>query len=195
MGADEEGTLGTLKAHRRELVDPKIAEHRGRIVKTTGDGILIEFSSAVDAARCALDVQRGMVERNANIPPDRRIEFRIGINVGDIIFEGGDIFGDGVNIAARLENIAEPNGIVVSEDTYRQVRDKFDVPFEDGGEQQLKNIARPVRVYRMQTGRSIRSASPSLRAQITAGKPNSVTMPFGLLTADALRRADRPAVP
>ena len=108
MGADEEGTLATLKAHRRELIDPKIAEHRGRIVKTTGDGMLVEFASAVDAVRCAMEIQRGMAERNADIPEERRIEFRIGINVGDIIIDEGDIFGDGVNIAARLETLANP---------------------------------------------------------------------------------------
>ena len=124
MGADEEGTLARLKAHRREFVDPKIAEHRGRIVKTTGDGMLVEFASVVDAVRCAVDVQRGMAERNADVPEDKRIDFRIGINVGDIIIEDGDIFGDGVNIAARLEGIAEPGGICISDDAYRQVRGK-----------------------------------------------------------------------
>jgi len=143
MGTDEEGTLAQLKVHRQELVDPKIREHRGRIVKTTGDGMLIEFASAVDAARCAIEIQRGMAERNAATPLDRRIEFRIGINVGDVILESEDIFGDGVNIAARLESLAQPNGIIISEDAYRQVRDKLDISFEDGGTQQLKNIARP----------------------------------------------------
>src|SRR5205807_1880047 len=114
MGADEEGTLAQLKAHRQALVDPKITEHRGRIVKTTGDGILVEFASVVDAVRCAVEVQRGMVERNNAVPPEKRIDFRIGINVGDIIIDGGDIFGDGVNVAARLEGLAEPGGICVS---------------------------------------------------------------------------------
>ena len=126
MGADEEGTLARLNAHRREFLEPTIAEHRGRIVKRTGDGILIEFASAVDAARCAVQQQRGMAQRNADVPADQRIELRIGIHVGDIMIEEGDIFGDGVNIAARLESIAQPGGICISEDAYRQVRSKLD---------------------------------------------------------------------
>ena len=148
-GADEEGTHVQLQDHLRALVDPKIAEHRGRVVKNTGDGMLAEFSSIVDALRCALDVQRGMAERNAEVPDEKRIEFRIGINVGDIIIDRDDIFGDGVNVAARLEGLAKPGGICISEDAHRQVRGKFDVTFEDAGEQQLKNIARPVRVFRV----------------------------------------------
>jgi adenylate cyclase len=146
MGIDEEGTLAALKAHRHELIDPKIAEHRGRIVKTTGDGALVEFASAVDATRCATEIQSTMAERNASIPQGRRVEFRIGINVGDIIIDDGDIYGDGVNIAARLEGIAQPGGICLSDDAYRQVHDKLDLNFQDFGEQELKNIARPVRV-------------------------------------------------
>lgn len=149
MGIDEEGTLEALKAHRRELIDPKIAEHRGRIVKTTGDGALVEFASAVDATRCATEIQKTMAERNASIPEGRRVEFRIGINVGDVIIDEGDIYGDGVNIAARLESIAQPGGVCLSDDAYRQVRDKLDLNFQDFGEQELKNIARPVRVYRL----------------------------------------------
>jgi len=133
MGADEEGTLRQLKAHRKELVDPKITEHRGRIVKTTGYGMLVEFVSVVDAVRCAVDIQRGMVERNAGVPSDERIEFRIGINVGDIIFDGDDIFGDGVNVAARLEALADPGGIMVSGVVHDQVRDKLSFGFEDLG--------------------------------------------------------------
>jgi adenylate cyclase len=147
MGSDEEGTLTQLKAHRRILVDPKINEHRGRIVKTTGDGMLVEFASVVDAVRCAVDVQRGMVERSAGVPQEKRIEFRIGINVGDIIIDGGDIFGDGVNVAARLESIAEPGGICLSEDAYRQMSGRVDLPVCDLGPQSLKNIAQPVRAY------------------------------------------------
>jgi TolB-like protein/class 3 adenylate cyclase len=147
MGADEEGTLAALKAIRRELGDPKIARHRGRIVKTTGDGLLVEFASVVDAVRCAVEVQREMAERNASVPPARRIEFRIGINVGDIIIEDGDIFGDGVNVAARLEALAEPGGICVSRVVRDQVRDKLAFEFADLGERQVKNIARPVRVF------------------------------------------------
>ena len=152
MGADEEGTLRRLNAHRRELLEPTIEEYRGRIVKRTGDGVLIEFASAVDAALCAAEIQRGMSERNQGVPSDSRIELRIGIHVGDIIFEEGDIFGDGVNVAARLEGIAEPGGICISDDAFRQVRDKVDIAFEDGGDQQLKNIARPVRIYRARLG-------------------------------------------
>jgi adenylate cyclase len=149
MGADEEGTHERLKAHRHALVDPKIGEHRGRIVKTTGDGMLVEFASVVDAVRCAIQVQRGMVERNAGTPPDERIEFRIGLNLGDVIADGEDIFGDGVNIAARLEALAEPGGICVSRMVRDQTRDKVGAAFEDIGEQEVKNIARPMRVYRV----------------------------------------------
>jgi TolB-like protein/class 3 adenylate cyclase/Tfp pilus assembly protein PilF len=149
MGADEEGTLAALRAVRRELGDPKIAEHRGRIVKTTGDGLLVEFASVVDAVRCAVEVQREMIARNAAAPAERRIEFRMGINVGDIIIEDGDIFGDGVNIAARLEALAEPGGICLSAAAHEQVRDRLDIAFDDLGEQQVKNIARPVRVFRV----------------------------------------------
>jgi adenylate cyclase len=147
MGADEEGTLERLKAHRRELVDPKIKEHRGRIVKTTGDGMLVEFPSVVDAVRCAAEVQRAMVDRNAEVPEDQRITFRIGINLGDVIVDGDDIYGDGVNIAARLEGQAEPGGICISRVVRDQIRDKLPYPFDDMGEQSVKNIARPVRVY------------------------------------------------
>ena len=153
MGADEEGTLERLKALRRELLDPKIAEHHGRIVKTTGDGLLVEFASVVDALRSAVEAQREMAGRNTGVPPDNRIELRIGINVGDIIVEDGDIFGDGVNIAARLEALAKPGGICVSGVVHDQVRDKLDLVFEDMGEQQVKNIARPVHGLAHQTRR------------------------------------------
>src|SRR5262249_35946034 len=146
-GLDEEGTHAQLKDHLRLLFDPKIAEHRGRVVKNTGDGLLAEFSSVVDAVRCALDVQRGMAERNAETPQEKRIEFRIGINLGDIIIDGGDIFGDGVNVAARLEGMAEPGGICISGAAYEQVRDKLPLVFTDRGERTLKNIPHPVRVY------------------------------------------------
>src|SRR5215468_2249873 len=147
MGADEEGTLERLKAHRRELVDPKIKEHRGRIVKTTGDGLLAESPSVVDAVRCAVEVQRAMVDRNADVPADKRIALRIGVNLGDIIADGRDIYGDGVNIAARLEALAEPGGICISRVVRDQIRDKLPYPFADMGEQTVKNIARPVRAY------------------------------------------------
>ncbi|MBV8458899.1 MAG: adenylate/guanylate cyclase domain-containing protein, partial [Acetobacteraceae bacterium] len=142
MGVDEEGTHERLKAHLGELVQPKIAEHRGRIVKNTGDGFLAEFQSVVDAVRCAVEIQRGMAERNEGTPPESRIEFRVGINLGDVIVEPHDIFGDGVNVAARLEALAEPGGICVSRVVRDQVRDKLDFGFEDMGEQQVKNIAR-----------------------------------------------------
>jgi adenylate cyclase len=149
MGQDEAGTLARLKEHRRELIDPKIAEHKGRIVKTTGDGILIEFPSVVEAVACAVAVQRGMAERNASIPEDQRIVFRVGINLGDIIVEDADIHGDGVNIAARLEAISEPGGICISGTVRDHIGDRLDLAFDDLGEQALKNIARPVRAYRV----------------------------------------------
>ena len=147
MGQDEAGTLARLRTHRRELVDPKIAEHKGRIVKTTGDGILIEFPSVVEAVACAVAVQRGMAERNAGMPEGQRIIFRVGVNLGDIIVENDDIHGDGVNVAARLEGLAEPGGICISRMVRDQIRDKLAYPFEDLGEQSLKNISRPVRAY------------------------------------------------
>ena len=151
IGADEEGTLERLKAHRRELIDPKIAEHQGRIVKTTGDGLLVEFASPVKAVRCAIEVQRGMAERNADLRPDRRIEFRIGINLGDVIVEEGDIYGDGVNVAARLEGIAEPGAVYISRSVRDFVRDQAEIVLEDLGERPLKNIAKPVQVFRIRT--------------------------------------------
>jgi adenylate cyclase len=147
MRADEEGTHQRLGAHLRELVEPKIKEHRGRVVKNIGDGMLVEFPSVVDAVRCAVEVQREMAERNVGVPVERRIEFRVGINLGDVIVEEHDIFGDGVNVAARLEALAEPGGICISSTVQEQIRDKLAYPFEDKGEQSVKNIARPVRVY------------------------------------------------
>ena len=149
MGRDESATLAGLKAHRRELIDPKIAEYGGRIVKTTGDGLLLEFASVVDAVRCSVDIQRGMAERNADVPADRKIEYRIGINVGDIIIDDDDIFGDGVNVAARLQTLAEPGGICVSRGVRDQVLDKLNFAFDDLGAQEVKNIVRPVEVYRV----------------------------------------------
>lgn len=147
MSVDEEGTFAALKAHRRELIDPKITEHHGRIVKTTGDGALVEFASAVDAVRCALEIQRTMVERNADIPDGRRIDFRVGINVGDIVIDEGDIFGDGVNVAARLESIAERGGVCISRQVLDQIEGRVPVACRELGRQNLKNIARPVEVY------------------------------------------------
>ena len=147
MGVDEEGTLERLKAHRPRLIDPKIGEHRRRIVKTTGDGLLAEFASVVDAVRCAAEVRRGMLDREPDLPDERRIRLRIGINLGDVIVDGDDIFGDGVNVAARLEGLTEPGGICISRMVRDQIRGKLPYPFEDRGEQNVKNIARPVRVY------------------------------------------------
>ena len=149
MGANEEGTLAQLKSIRKALVDPAIAAHRGHIVKTTGDGMLVEFASAVDAVRSSAEVQRKMAGQNAALPQDQRIEFRVGIHVGDIIFDGNDIFGDGVNIAARLEGIAEPGGVCMSDDAYRQVRGKVEIACDDLGLQTLKNIAEPMRAWRI----------------------------------------------
>src|SRR5215469_12766766 len=180
MGADEEGTLSRLNAHRGEFLEPKIADHRGRIVKRTGDGVLIEFASAVDATRCAIEIQRGMVERNAAVPQDKRIELRIGIHVGDVIIEDSDIFGDGVNIAARLEGITQPGGICISDDAYRQVRGKLDANFQDAGERELKNIARPVRVYQLQQpGRAMEAPVLAL-----PDKPSIAVLPFQNLSGD-----------
>jgi adenylate cyclase len=180
MGADEEGTLAQLKAHRRELVDPKITEHRGRIVKTTGDGMLVEFASVVDALRCAVEVQRGMAERNAQVPAEKRIEFRVGINVGDIILDGDDIYGDGVNVAARLEALAEPEGICVSARVQEDARGKLEIAFEDLGDQQLKNIERPVRVYRVRPsgGQTSRPTLP------LPDKPSIAVLPFENMSGD-----------
>jgi adenylate cyclase len=149
IGDDEEGTLGQLKAIRAEIIDPKIVEHHGRVVKTTGDGLLVEFASVVDGLRCATEWQQRIADRNAVLPHTSRIEFRIGINVGDVVVEDGDIFGDGVNVAARLEGLADPGGICVSTRVKEDVAGKLDLTFEDMGEQSLKNIARPVRVYRV----------------------------------------------
>jgi adenylate cyclase len=190
MGADEEGTHERLKGHLRELVNPKIEDHRGRVVKNTGDGFLAEFASVVDAVRCAVEVQRGMAERNGGAPPEKRIEFRIGVNLGDVIVEEHDIFGDGVNVAARLEGIAEPGGICVSRVVRDQVRDRLDYAFEDMGEQQVKNIARPVRVYalRMESVAGVPSAdaSPttSTSPPFAAPRLSIVVLPFTNLSDD-----------
>jgi TolB-like protein len=180
-GMDEEGTHVRLKEHLRVLIDPTIAAYRGHIVKNTGDGFLAEFNSVVDATRCAVDVQRGMAERNSDVPPNNRIEFRIGINVGDVIQDDGDIFGDGVNVAARLEAIAEPGGICVSDDAHRQLRDRLDIVFDDAGEQDLKNIGRPVRVFRVRDRGAVTSQRPTLALP---DKPSIAVLPFQNLSAD-----------
>jgi adenylate cyclase len=187
MGEDEEGTLAALRAVRRELGDPKITEHRGRIVKTTGDGLLVEFASVVDAVRCAVEVQREMAARNAAVPARRRIEFRMGVNVGDIIIEEGDIFGDGVNIAARLEALAEPGGICISAAAHEQVRDKLDFSFEDMGEQLVKNIARPVRTHRIvvgSTAQPITAAAAAATELPLPDKPSIAVLPFQNMSGD-----------
>jgi adenylate cyclase len=185
MGADEEGTHERLKAHLGELVNPKIAEHRGRIVKNTGDGFLAEFASVVDAVRCAVEMQHGMAERNASTTSEKRIEFRIGVNLGDVIAEEHDIFGDGVNVAARLEALAEPGGICVSRVVRDQVRDKLDFVFEDLGEQQVKNIARPVRVYRVRdSGAANTSLAPTPPELPLPDKPSIAVLPFQNISGD-----------
>jgi adenylate cyclase len=184
MGADEEGTLDRLKAHRRHLVDPKIAEHRGRIVKTAGDGMLIEFPSVVDAVRCAVEVQRGMFDREGQIAEDQRIRFRVGVNLGDIIIDGGDIFGDGVNVAARLEALAEPGGICISRTVRNQVRDKLSYSFEDMGEQSVKNIARPVRVDAMSADAV--AATPPVEIQAQPGWARRVVSRPAIIAASLL---------
>jgi adenylate cyclase len=183
MGADEEGTLERLKALRRELLDPKIADHHGRIVKTTGDGLLVEFASVVDAVRCAVEMQHSMPEWNTSAAADNRIELRIGINLGDVIVEGDDLYGDGVNIAARIEALADPGGVFVSNTVHDHVRDRLPFVFEDLGEQQVKNIARPVRVYRVRDpGGATRS--PAAPALPLPDKPSIAVLPFANLSGD-----------
>jgi adenylate cyclase len=182
VGLDEEGTLARLKTLRREVIDPEIASHRGRIVKTTGDGLLIEFASVVDAVRCAVAVQRACVERETALPQDRRIEFRVGINLGDIVVEGDDILGDGVNIAARLEGIAEPGGICISGVVFDQVRGKVEVEFVDLGEQSLKNIAQPVRAYRVLLDKT--ATAISLPPLPLPDKPSIAVLPFQNMSGD-----------
>jgi adenylate cyclase len=183
IGADEGGTLQALKAIRGELIDPTIAAHNGRLVKTTGDGLLVEFSSVVDALRCATEVQAGMTERNSTTPADKRIEFRIGINMGDIVVEDGDIFGDGVNVAARLEAQAEPGRICVSARVQEDAVGKLDLAFEDMGEQALKNIARPVRAYRVATS-SVSATAPETPALALPDKPSIAVLPFANMSGD-----------
>jgi adenylate cyclase len=189
MGADEEGTLRTLKELRASFLHLKVAEHRGRIVKTTGDGVLIEFPSVVDAVRYAVEIQRGMAERNADIPAELRIELRMGINLGDIIIDDDDIYGDGVNVAARLEALAEPGGICISRVVRDQVRDRLDLALEDMGEQSVKNIARPVRVYRVNLGSPASGphagGTPTVQTEATASaRPSIAVLPFQNMSGD-----------
>ena len=180
MGSDEEGTLAALKAYRREVIDLKLTEHRGRIVRIIGDGLLVEFTSVVAAVRWAVEVQHALGERNSGLPQEKRIEFRMGINAGDIIIDGIDIWGDGVNVAARLEALAEPGGICVSSRVQEDVHGSLEVAFEDIGEQQLKNIARPVRVYRVQLNGATK-ATPALQP---SHKPSIVVLPFNNMSGD-----------
>src|SRR5215831_10828394 len=190
MGADEEGTHERLKAHLRELVDPKIREHHGRIVKNTGDGLLAEFPSVVDAVRCAVEMQRGMIDLEPDVPEERRIRFRMGVNLGDVIVEEHDIFGDGVNVAARLEALAEPGGICISRVVRDQIRDKLPYAFEDMGEQQVKNIARPVRVYALRPGGMVGSSAARVSSAVSGSPPlaaprlSIVVLPFTNLSDD-----------
>jgi adenylate cyclase len=191
MGSDEEGTLAALKALRQSHIDPKIAEHRGRIVKTTGDGALVEFASTLDAVRCAIDIQRGLPARNADRPPDKKIEFRIGINVGDIIVEGDDIFGDGVNIAARLESICQAGGVCISDVVQQQVNGRVEATFVDLGEQSLKNITRPVRAYSIALGEAPPQAAVAAAAALSASaafalpdRPSIAVLPFNNMSGD-----------
>jgi adenylate cyclase len=181
MGINEEGTHKDLKAHYQELVEPKIQQHRGRIIKNTGDGLLAEFSSVIDAVRCATEIQQGMTVRNAEISDDRRIDFRIGVHQGDIISDSGDIFGDGVNVAARLEGLADPGGVCISARVQEDVRGALDLPFDDIGEQQLKNIQRPVRAYHINLQNKPVTSRPS---PALPDKPSIAVLPFLNLSGD-----------
>ena len=185
---DEEGTIARQKAHRSELIDPKFEAHGGRIVKSTGDGLLVEFASAVDAVRCATEIQRAMVEREAGVPDDRRIAYRVGINVGDIVIDGDDILGDGVNIAARLEAIADPGGVCVSGTAHEHAAGKLDLTFDDMGEQKVKNIERPVRAYRVQLegtdqGNESAATGRTLGRELS-DKPSIAVLPFQNMSGD-----------
>jgi len=186
IGADEAGTLGRLRSIHAAVINPAIAAHNGRLVKTTGDGFLVEYGSVVDALRSAAQIQAGMVERNAPVPQDNRIEFRIGLNVGDVVVEDGDIFGDGVNVAARLEGLAEPGGICVSARVQEDVAGKVDLAFDDMGERQLKNIARPVRVYRVRDRPVPGTQPPPPSPQVLPlpDKPSIAVLPFANMSSD-----------
>jgi adenylate cyclase len=184
MEADERGTLARLMTHRSELIDPAIAKNQGRIIKTTGDGMLVEFQSVADAVKCAVEVQERMKRRNADVPEDRRIQFRIGINLGDIIFDEGDIYGDGVNVAARIEQLAEVGGICVTQAVYEQVSDRLDVAFEELGEKTLKNLSRPVRVWRVLLGGARLAEAGQAAAPQPVVKPTVAVLPFANMSGD-----------
>jgi TolB-like protein/cytochrome c-type biogenesis protein CcmH/NrfG len=184
MGADEDGTLAALRSHRAEVIDGKIAEHGGRIVKTMGDGLLLEFPSVVDATQCVIEVQQGMAERNQGVDESRRIIFRIGVNLGDIIIEGDDILGDGVNIAARLESLCEPGGMAISNRVHEDVRDRLDAVFTDAGEQTLKNIARPVRIWHWSPTASMAELLPVEAPLALPDKPSIAVLPFDNMSGD-----------
>jgi adenylate cyclase len=185
MEADEAGTIARLKTHRIELIDPSIAKNKGRIIKTTGDGMLVEFQSVTDAVKCAVEIQQRMQRRNSDVPQDRRIEFRIGINLGDIIFEDGDIFGDGVNIASRIEQLADVGGICVTGAVATQIADRLEVSIEDLGEKTLKNISRPVRLFRIGLGHSALPAQPGdFDPKRSVSKPSIVVLPFNNMSGD-----------
>src|ERR1700678_2113369 len=187
-GADEDRTLARLRSLRSDLIDPIISVHRGRVVKRTGDGSIIEFRSVVDAVRCAVEVQSGMIERNAGLPPEKRIEFRVGIHLGDVVEESdGDLMGDGVNIAARLEGIAKPGAICLSEDAYRQVKGRLDLVVSDLGQTELKNIAEPIRVYSLEVGAAVQVAptpSPAPAEKPAPPRLSIVVVPFTSLGVD-----------
>ena len=185
VGLDEEGTLAKMRAHRTELIDPKVAEHGGRIVKTMGDGLLLEFPSVVSAVRCAIDFQTGMAERNAGASEDQRIDFRIGINLGDVVIDGDDIHGDGVNVTARLQEIAEPGGIAISRRVYEDVQDRLEASFENAGEQTLKNIARPVQVWRWSPVARETAGAAGLQTSLQLlNKPSIAVLPFTNMSGD-----------
>lgn len=185
MGEDEEGTLAALNAHRTDHIDPCISEHNGRLVKTTGDGLLVEFASVLDAVRCATAFQVGMSERNAGVPQDRRVEFRIGVNLGDVIIQHDDIFGDGVNVAARLESLAEPGGICVSDTVYQSVRSKTDLSFQDLGAKRVKNIGEPIRAFHVRPRSAVPTVSKPPEAPPLPAKPSIAVLPFENMSADA----------
>ncbi len=184
--ADEEGTIAALKALRADLIDPKIAEHHGRIVKLMGDGMLAEFASVVDAVRAAMETQQAVAEHNSDLPEDKRIMFRVGVNLGDVVIDGDDIQGDGVNVAARLEGLSQPGGICVSGSVHEQVRDRIDLAFEDLGEQEVKNIDRPVRVWQWRPDRGAVAGDtvPYEKPRTLPDKPSIAVLPFDNMSGD-----------